>query len=293
MRTFCFVMVAALVAIPLSAQQPDRIWLEPMRPTSTESDWYPRAIQTRSGKLIDLDAKQIRFVVEGDEAETIMASSRVLWIEPGNAGNLQVEAIDLFIGRKYSDSLSKLPAMLKQRPPVWRQQWLTMLAATAAHRSGRGKIALELVGQLDRRPLPAITLARLPIQWDSGVVNSADIEVAKSRINDESPAVQLVAASWLLSSPDRPQAITTLKNLQSNSRKEISLLATVVSWRTATPPDVVSSHKSWREKIDRLPMVMQDGPIEMLIGKMQSAGLREQAEPLLWSQELTPISRIR
>ena len=48
------------------------------------------------------------------------------------------------------ESLTKLPDVLKERPPVWRQQWITMLASVAAWKSGRSKICLELVSQLDR-----------------------------------------------------------------------------------------------------------------------------------------------
>ena len=169
-------------------------------------------------------------------SQTIVAASRVLWIEPETVSALESEMIALFAAEKHAEALARLPAVLQQRPPVWRQQWITMLAAVAAWKSGRSKIALELVSQLDRRPLPPIAIAWLPIAWQNGVQPADAVAIAKARISDPSPAVQLVAASWLLSSPDRSQASTVLQRLQTEPRVEISRLAEILQWRTATPP---------------------------------------------------------
>ena len=292
MNRLCLVLfsMSTLLCGDVDAQDDvDRIWLEPKRATSTESTWYPRAIEKRSGRIVDLDAKQLRLVVAGDEAETILAASRVLWIEPAGISDLQAETLQLYADEKYFESLSRLPNVLKQRPPVWRQQWITMLAANSAWKSRRSKIALELVGQLDRRPLPLMTLGLLPIQWKNGAPRAdADTE-ANKRLSDSSPAVQLVAASWLLSSPTRSQAISTLQSLKAGPRTEIASLAEVLLWRTATPPQVKQLYREWQKKVDALPMALQTGPMRTLVDKLQSAGLDDEAKHLQWSLELTPI----
>jgi hypothetical protein len=282
---FCFLIAPAT----RFAGGEDRVWLEPPRPTSTQSDWYPRAIEKLSGKVIDFDAKQLRFLRSGDEAETVIAARRVLWIDSENASDLEAEAIEHFVKKRYRESLSKLPGILQQRPPVWRQQWITMLAANAAWKSGRGKISLELVSQLDRRPLPPIAVAWLPVAWRGGVQPPDALSEAKNRLSDPSPAVRLVAASWLLSSPDRNQAASVLKQLQTDDRPQIAQLAEVLLWRMATPPTVIQSVASWRTKIDALPMVLQVGPTKTMIDKLRSAGQSELANRLQWSLDLTPI----
>lgn len=285
--------VAALIAIwtPRSvfAQAADRIWLEPQRPTSLQSDWYPRAIETRSGKVLEFDANQLRVMVTGDEVATTVAASRVLWIEPGNVSQLEAEAIKLFVSGDYANSLVQLPDVLKQRPPVWRQQWITMLAACAAWKSGRSKIALELVSQLDRRSLPPIALAWMPVAWQNGAQPADAVSEARNRLVDASAAVQLVAASWLLSSPDRSSASAVLKKLQTQDRSDIAQLAEILLWRTATPPQVIERVQDWQRKVDALPMVLQIGPTETLIDKLRSAGQADQADRLQWSLDLTPI----
>jgi hypothetical protein len=284
------VAFAAIATAPaVTVQAADRVWLEPQRPTSTQSDWYPRAIEIRSGEVLEFDAEQLRLLVTGDEAATTVAASRVLWIEPGNISELEVEAIKLFVAGDHAQSLTKLPSVLKQRPPIWRQQWITMLAACAAWKSGRSKIALELVSQLDRRPLPPIALAWLPVAWQNGAQTADAVTEAKSRLADSSAAVQLVAASWLLSSPDRNQAAAVLNKLQTQDRADIARLAEILLWRTATPPQVIESAQSWQSKVDGLPMVLQIGPTETLIDKLRSAGQSDAADRLQWSLDLTPI----
>ncbi|MFK8113568.1 MAG: hypothetical protein AB8B91_15310 [Rubripirellula sp.] len=267
-----------LFARPASGQQLDRVWLEPPRPTSTESDWYPRPIESLEGQIVDFDARQLRMIVKGDEAETQVAARRVLQIEPGKVSQLESEAVRLFDAGEYGQSLGKLPAVLKQRPPVWRQQWLTMMAATAAWKSGRSKIALELVTQLDQRPLPPLVLAHLPIAWKNDRPNPDAISAAKTRLPESSAATQLVAASWLLSSPDRKNALTVLQQLKTAERKDIAALAEVLLWRAATPPQVNEASGAWEKRIDHLPMVLQAGPIETLVDKLQAAGQSKRAK---------------
>ena len=279
----------SLILAAVTAAADDRVWLEPPRPTSSQGTWYPRAIQQLSGRVVQLDATQLRFVRSGDEAETVIAARRVLWIRPDPVTPLQAEAIELFADGKYAESLAKLPGILKQRPPVWRQQWITMLAAQAAWKSRRSKIALELVSQLDRLPLPPVAIAWLPVAWQDGVQSADAVTQAKARLSDPSPAVRLVAASWLLSSPDRRQAAGALKQLSTHDRPEIQQLADVLLWRTATPPQVIESAEQWQAKLDQLPMVLQVGPTKTLVNKLQSAGQTAAANQLQWSLDLTPI----
>ena len=269
--------------------QADRIWIEPQRPTQAESDWYPRAIRHQLGKIISLDRDQLRWVVQGDEVETRIAASRVLWIEPGGTSENETDALRQFAKGDYAESLRPLLDVLAERPPVWRQQWISMLAAYGAWRSSRPAISLELVEQLDNRPLAPITLAWLPVAWRGGAQEPSAIQAASSRLADSSPAVRLVAASWLLSSPERARATTVVKQLtQDKERPWIARLAEILLWRVATPPQVSESRSEWLQKLDSLPMVLQVGPTITLIEKLRSAGQGDLAKRLELSLQLTP-----
>lgn len=283
LATWCIVLSMSAVA------SADKVWVEPLRPTSMQGNWYPRAIETHFGTVIQFDAEQLRLRPSGDEPELSFSAARVLWVESSQASDQEAEAMRLFAQGAYSSSLLKLPAILGARPAVWRQQWLTMMASVSASRSGRADIALELVSQLDQRPLPPLAIAWLPVAWTSRSLPADLTDAAKARLSDPSPLVRLVAASWLLSSPQRTEGLAILKQLETRPRVEIARFARVVSWRVASPPEVIASRDDWQAAIDSLPMVWQTGPLTLLSDKLRSANQLDAANRLRWSLELTPI----
>lgn len=280
-----FVMLKATRGV----SRADQFWIEPQRATSAQSDWYASGIERRTGNVVSFDSDRFQYQPSGSTDEVLIASARVLWIDPDPISESEQEAMRLLAAGDYSASLQKLPEILRAKPPVWRQQWITMTAAVAAWKSGRPDIALELVSQLDQRPLPPIAIAWLPIAWTNRPQDANVIRAATSRLADASPAARLVSASWLLSSPKRSEAMAALKQLESQDRKEIAKLARILSWRAATPPEVLQSHKQWESAIDSLPMVWQTGPLTLLVDKLRSANQQEAVDRLRWSLELTPI----
>ena len=109
------------------------------------------------------------------------------------------------------------------------------------------------------------------------------------RIGDESHAVRLVAASWLLTSPARSDAARMLSQLSSDAKRPvIAKLAELVLWRTATPPQVAENANRWSQQLDALPVVLQTGPKLTLAEKFAAAGLQQEAKQLKLALELTP-----
>ncbi|WP_157593912.1 hypothetical protein [Rubripirellula obstinata] len=288
---FTFVASIAYAADP-TENPSDQIWLSPPKPTSSTSNWYAQPIDAPRGRVIEFDATRLTYAVESSDRKVTVAADRVLWIEPSSVPEDESTMIRLFEAGEFGKSLSYLPDVLKARPPVWRQQWLTMMSACAAHRSGRAKIALDLVEQLDRRPLPPMVIAWLPIQWNGGLASGVANQQAGERIDDESLLVQLVAASWMLTSPDRSTAINKLQSLTRNrDRLDVARLAQVLLWTTKPPAEVIESESKWLVQLDSFPMVMQAGPSMALQRKLRASGQIDSANRLLWSNQLTPIHR--
>jgi hypothetical protein len=283
------VLLAAIVGDAAGQAVPtDRVWLAPSKKTQTQSDWYPQPVTTIVGKVLSLDDQQLSILVAGDEVPSRMAAHRVIWIQPGSRSEKELAGLRLFADGKYGDALRPLIDALSDRPPVWRQQWLSMLAAYAALRSSRGEIAVELVSQLDARPLAPFVVAWLPVAWENRRQPAASIDVARARLNDESPAVRLVAASWLISSPRRKEAAIVLKQLSVDAaRPTIAKLAESLLWRIATPPEVMENSHEWQRKLDDLPLVLQTGPMITLAEKFESAGLDRDAAQLRLALKMT------
>ena len=285
MKYLAVTFILLCIAQTARAQHsPHRVRLAPRINTTSNATqrWYPRPLSTQTGNVLQLDADQLSIVLTGQNAPTRFAARRVLDIELTTVPQEQDAAIRSF---KQGDFKNALPALVRcvsdqdpsDRPPVWRQQWLSMLAAQAAMRSGRGDIALELVGQLDARPLPTMTLGLLPIDW-TGMAATHDhmMDVAAERAGSKSLAVKLVVASWLLRSPKyRPAAEAAVRRLTAQQdRKRISTLAGQLRWRTKTPPEVEAGLQRWENEIDQLPMALQTGPMISLLHLVRQAGLK-------------------
>ncbi|TWU45398.1 hypothetical protein Q31b_05700 [Novipirellula aureliae] len=279
------------ISVCVSAKAQDKVWLEPKPSSGQPSGWYPQTIEILAGDVIEFDASRFTIRTAADQQERSFAANRVLWIEPEKLGEKQTLGTELFEQRKFNESLFALLDALKERPPIWRQQWLSMMAAQAAWRSGRSKIALELVSQLDRRPLPPLSTAWLPIAWQSGRVEREAFDAATERIDDPSSAVRLVASSWLLSSSDRAQATKTLSALRRDAqRPEIAKLAEFVLLRTLSPQVFSMQVERWQERLDSTPMVLQVGPTLTMIERLKGAGSSNVAiaKRLELSLRLTP-----
>lgn len=271
----------------------DRIWLAPSRPAKSDSTWNAQPIKQIGGKITQLDNKQLRVIVAGDEAETLAAAHRVIWIESAGVSNTEATALKLFAEGEYAKSLRPLLDAIGEKPPVWRQQWLSIMASVAAWRGSQGRISLELVAQLDARPLAPLIVAWLPVDWDGSTKPVGSIAAAKERLTDKSAAVRLVAASWLVSSPHRDQAVAMLDQLAlDNQRPVVARLAEIVRWRTATPPQIQQQVDAWQSKVDALPIVLQTGPMRTLAERFTTAGLKRQADKLRLTLELTGVAPV-
>lgn len=286
------------VVFTASAQQDARIRLAPRAESSKEKEerWYAKPITTRIGEIVELDGRQLAVILSGEANPTRFPAERVLSIETREIPDDQRAALQAFRDGDYTTALKGLVASISnkepsERPPVWRQQWLSMMAAQAAWRSGRGAIAFELIEQLDRRPMPPMIWALLPIDW-KGTTNSQPLlDAAAKRAGSESLAVKLVAASWLLGSTKyRGAAESAINRLAKLKAPTISPLAKQLGWRSRTPVELRSQWPDWLATIDALPMSLQAGPRIAIESALRSAGLADAArEQKLVLETATPV----
>ncbi|WP_182867199.1 hypothetical protein [Stieleria mannarensis] len=273
---------------PAAPPSPHRVRLSPSLASTADSPrrWYPRPLTTLDGTIVTFDADQLSILIGDQNAPTRVASARVNAIEWRDAPADQIAALDLF---HQGDFAAALPALVRcisdhdasSRPPVWRQQWLSMMAAQAAMRSGRGDIALELVRQLDARPLPLMILGILPIDWTGSVGDDqAFVQTAAKHAASDSLAVKLVVASWLLRSPKyRGAAEAALVRLAGQQdRKTIALLAKQLTHLTKSPPAIKSNLRLIEAEIEQLPMALQTAPMVCLLNLVQQSGLEDAAK---------------
>lgn len=280
-------MLVALLAIPVNAQH--RIQLEPSKPTSDSADratWFPKPLQTYSGTIDQIDERQISILVSGQSVPERFAIERLIHAELTSVPESQKTAIDAFKEKRFTESLTGLIECVSQpdpdqRPPVWRQQWLSMLASQAAMRSGRGEIALELVKQLDARPMPSFVMGLLPVDWN-GSTDPNLFDSATKMAASESLAVKLVAASWLLRSPKyRPAAEVALARLaKQNEHPAVAMIASQLLWQSKSPTEIRDEWSNWKSQWEKLPMALQAGPLISMLVTAKRLGMSDEAKEL-------------
>ena len=271
--------------------QGSTIWLAPPESKEEYLTWYSPIIQKYTGEVIQYDDKVVAIVDDITKKQVRFRSSRVIWIEADDQTLLERKFRQSFEEKDDDAVLQGLSPVLMERPPVWRQQWLTMVAAVSASRTHRGRISLELVSQLDQRPLPLMVYAWLPIAWTNKSLPQPLITDAVNRLSDSSELVELIASSWILASNQRALAISKLNQLATSDRSEVASLAKVLLWRASTPTDALKSVNQWRDTISKLPMVLQMGPLILLKDKVKSAGDPDMAKHLQWSIDTVPIMK--
>ena len=287
-----------LAQVALAQTAPDQIRLAPREVSKKQETgrWYPRPLTTVSGTVQRFDSEQLSVLLTGQSTPTRFAARRVLEIRHANLPSDQTAAIESFRKENYSEALSALIRSIsdhdaQSRPPVWRQQWLSMLAAQAATKSARAEIAIELVEQLDARPMPPSVVALLPIDWTGKVGgNPVMIEAAAKRASSQSMAVKLVVASWLLRSTkyQSPAQAALVRLAAQEERPLIAALAAQVLWRTKTPPELRDEIDAWDAEIAKLPMVLQTGPRVSRWHQVRQAGMQAETKRAELALELAP-----
>lgn len=274
-----------------AAEPVDTVWLEPATVQREQTPFSPRSLVRRQGTIDALDDQTLVFSSTGEGGTVQIASSRVIWAEPGFDDPETLQAVARFRSGQFKESISPLLEAITRGPSVWRAQWLSMHLWQAAYRSERYPAVLELVEQIDARPLPALLIGGLPIHWADGRLPPAAVEAANRALAkpSSSPATRLVAASWLLGQSADTSAVRVVETLaEQRERPLLAAIAETLSWRKATPPNLQEHRDRWKSRLSELPLTLYPGPAVLLAHRLEAVGDREQALELFLSVAITP-----
>ncbi len=283
-------------AVAAVADPTDRVWIEPPSMKDAGEAFSPRAIIQRTGVVQNFDESGMGFVVDGETTTVQVAATRVIWVEPGFSAPETIAALKQFHAKEYTASISPLLESVSRDSRVWRAQWLSMHLWQAAFQAQRYPAALELVNQIDARPLPPMILGGLPIHWLGGRLPPAAITAAEKILanNDSLAATKLVAASWLLGQTkdgqtNDGQATAVLQSLsEQKERAALAQIAAILLWRKTPPPEVRVNSRRWRDQLSKMPLTLSLGPTAMVADRLEAAGAADESLELFLSVGMTP-----
>ncbi len=111
----------------------------------------------------------------------------------------------------------------------------------------------------------ALYLEILPLIWSRQTITPQMLQRASNWISsDSSEITQLLGASWLMDSPKRTDAITTLTRIENSNNSSLALLAATQKWRPLVPMVKESQLQRWQQIVLRMPHTLRAGPYYLL-----------------------------
>jgi hypothetical protein len=263
----------------------DRVWYEPPANSSARSNWLPRQLEFAAGTIVKFDRERMELDPIGESQPTMIPSERIIWIEPKYSSELGSQGMQEFSDRRFPEAVPKLFAAIELRPEVWEQQWLTVHLALAAYKVEKYTATLGIVESWSASQPPVPLLGLLPIRWTTKSVSATAIAAARQKLESPENVERLVAASWLLGSPeDQSRAEQTLEKLTNDRRqREVSQLAEAVLWRRTPVPRIESVVEGWLRKIDTMPIALQAGPLLVVADRLRAINEIDRAKELYLS----------
>jgi tetratricopeptide (TPR) repeat protein len=237
-----------------------------------------------SGRVLDYTGRELQMELAGGRQQNY-PSAQVLQIDTAY-GSKQVEADAAFARGRCDQALLLYQQAIKDEPRHWVQRQILAQLVGCYRALEQDDRAGEAFAQLLRAdPLTpyfdCIPLAWMPRQPSLGVEKAAAAWMQR-----EEPAMVLLGASHLLTTPRRAAAIERLNQLAAGDQQPFAQLAAAQFWRTALATASDAQLDGWSRAIDALPEKLQGGPYSVL-GSARAQ--RKQWEPAALALLRVPI----
>lgn len=223
------------------------------------------------GSVVDYNGKELVLAIPGG-AERKFASGGVLKIETKRTPQHE-EGDRLFAQRKWDEALRAYMSADTHETRAWvrRELWVQIIWC---HRyldqdHLAGEYFMALLASDPATPF----FDCIPLVWITREVSPTLETKAQQWLQHSQSAVQLIAASHLLGTPHRAQAIERLRDLRFDGDTRIAALARAQLWRTqaAITPNTLAE---WEKSLADIPENLRAGPYFVL-----ATGFSRQLQP--------------
>lgn len=231
---------------------------------------------TVSGTILDYTGEQLRIRTDAGR-ELVVPTDRISEIKTKWTAAYE-DGDRLFAAGDFAAAIDKYRQALRDEQRVWAERQIlarSVRACCHVEDYGRaGELFLRLVTS-DRatQHFEVIPLAWWPHRPAPGLQQQAAGWLANSR----EPVAQLLGASWLLESTQRPAAVAALEQLQKDRDRRVSQLAETQRWRTRCSVASEDEVRGWETAIGRLRADLRAGPYFLLGQGWSTVGHHEQA----------------
>ena len=269
---------------PNQIDKASKIWIAEPGDTGLNR-WDPRQLFEDTGVVIEWDSQKIVLVRPSATHKTTIPGDFVVRIEPTWANEAGEKIHRLFSERQYQTVVKNGKEAINSGLPRWQQRVILAEMIESYSAMGKPNPAGILFVSLAKEDCPQLLQTTIPLPWGETTFADADLSriqsLAEGWMAQDSDAIQLLGAAWLISGAKRLSAIETLERLAKNSKSPIvSAYARVQLWRTVPPAEILSDRlPRWLAERDKLLVPVQAGPTMLLAERLQQAGLPNLAIP--------------
>jgi tetratricopeptide (TPR) repeat protein len=246
-------------------------------------------IQThvRQGVVIDWKGSELQMELSG--RVTTIKNDRIINVETTWTTDHQL-ARELIQKRQFAAAITPLRNALATESREWVQRIVLAELVRVLDFAGQSREACEAYMLLLKSDPESRDFATLPLAWMNTTSDAATIELARKMVDSSLLPIQLLGASWLLTSPDRAAAIKKLEELSRDIDSRIAHLATAQVWRAKLLELDETQLGRWERQIERMPKELRPGPWLMLgqgqsrLGQVDEAILSWMHVPILHTQ---------
>ena len=247
------------------------VWSEPGE--NSLDRWKPRVHLDIHGVVVSWDHEQLVMVRPDGNGPTSFPGDLVIGIDPHWKSSAYQEVHQKYLQHEFREVLQRgQTALSLAQIPRWQQRLLVGEMVEAAVAIGQYATAGRVFKVLALDTPPDLLLSLIPLPWcdELSRVTPGLIQESLAWMENESPILQLMGASWLASTEHRLTAIEKLKSLSSSTPSRVSDFATIQLWRL-TPPEEILSQKiqQWIDLRDRLSVPAQAGPTVLLAHRLE------------------------
>lgn len=250
------------------------IWGEPGE--NSLDRWKPRSFIEVQAVVVSWEADQLVVVKPGANGTSSFPGDLVAGIEPNWKSPAYAQVHELFKQHKFREVLQQGQAALAMPDiPRWQQRIVVAEMIDSAVALEQYAVAARIFKILAQDTSPELLLSRIPLPWTDELTQAtpALTQEALAGLENNSPAMQLLGAAWLLGGEHRLVAIEKLKSIAASGDSLMASYAKSQLWRLVAPEEVFSTgFAQWTALRDQLPLALQAGPSMLLAHRLDQAG---------------------
>jgi tetratricopeptide (TPR) repeat protein len=205
----------------------------------------------RQGEIVDLAGEQLHYRGPSGSVEAIPLEQVVEWKTTWPESKEQADA--LLADRKFAEAATLYTRARQEETRTWARREIMARSIESQFAAGNIAAAAEEFLAVAASDPETRHWEIAPLGWRSASDPNLPLRAEQWLRDAGNSERQLIAASWLLNSPQRTAAVNALQAIAAGPNKRLASLAVIQLWRTRVAGSAGEEPAQWLAGLERLP----------------------------------------